>query len=643
MANRQQLEMALMNAHKAGDTQAARQLAQAIKQGMFEDQATPQVEQPTQQPEPQTGFTSPIARVAQSGQQKRAQELSELRALSEQSGVPLARDIDEIGGAPEMGDFSKESFIASAGTIFTMDDNEVASIIENQLGAEILNDAEGNIIARLPSGDYAINKPGVSSADLLKTVGLFGAFSPAGRAKTLATQTGGAVLTQAGIEAGQELAGGDFDVADVAIPAVATPAVAGLMRGAQSLRQSMQPRTPTAPKPKAPPLFGQESKNTQRIREAVEAGDESAARFTVDSMGKVSANVPARALMKQGTRTGSFDPGKVAWLSTSQPADVNAFKKMLDIVGKGRNNARFAATNRPGKVIGDTLLKRFQHLKQVNQKAGKDLNTISKSMTENINLSTPRAQFLDELAEHGVSVSPDGKLNFALSTFEDNPASIEFIETLMRRMQRLGNNNSGLSAHRFKRFIDTQVEFGKKATNPIVGDAERLGKNLRRSVNEQLRSTSDDYAKANDVFSETVEALNDFAKIGGRNFDPESPLADEFMGKLARRMLSNAQSREPLIDAIHAIDKLSKKHGGQFDGDIATQLMFVEELEKTFGSFAQTSFQGGIEKSVRQAVTGDKAGIVSDVASKAIQKSKGLNEQNALKALRKFVANIGNQ
>lgn len=177
MPTREQLESALRNADAAGDSSAAKQIANVLKSGDFE------------------------------------------------GGVPLASNLEEIGMAPEMNEFSLPSFLASAGALFTFDDKEVGDILQKQLGAEVLQDAEGEYVAKMPSGGYfAINKPGMSGQDVIKVLGSMAAFTPAGRAGSLGGMAVGAAGTQAAIEAGQEVVGGEFDPETVALTGLAAPA-----------------------------------------------------------------------------------------------------------------------------------------------------------------------------------------------------------------------------------------------------------------------------------------------------------------------------------------------------------------------------------------------------------------------------------
>lgn len=585
------------------------------------------------------GLSKPVATgrgiAGAQAQQRRQQTEEQLDVLRQQSDIPLARDLEEIGAAPEMNRLSLPSFLASAGALFTFDDKEVGDILQKQLGAEITQDAEGEFVAKMPSGQFfAINKPGLSGQDAAKLLASIGAFTPAGRAGSLTGAAAASAGTQAGIEAAQAGLGGEFDPGDVAVAGLAVPVVAKTLQGAGKTIQGLRNQFGT----KGTGLITGESAATQAMRQAIEAGDSKAAGYMIDGANKVVKDKAARELMRQGQRTATFEPGKVSLFSGASKSDHKAFGKMLNIAQAGMKNAKEAALNRPGKVVGDTLIRRFNHVLKVNRQAGRDVSKAAQSLKgQSVDVSPARVNFTQSLDDAGITVNENNTLNYANSVFDGDAGSQKLLDALWRKTGSLEKSGDGLLIHNFKKFIDNQVDFGKKAAKPITAEAERLAKGLRAEINGVLRNASDDYKAANDVFSETIGALNDFRDVAGRNFNIDSPNVSEFVGKLSRRILSNAQSREPLIDSIHQLEKVGRRHGGQFDDDIATQLMFVEELEKTFGSFAPTSLQGEMAKAGRQALSGDRQGLVLTAAEKAVEKARGVNEDNALKALREFI------
>ena len=552
-----------------------------------------------------------------------------------------------------------KDFSASAAGLTAFDPDEFGAILQQadkNIGIVTTPEGERLAIHNITGDAVSLNKLGPSLIDALQVGGGIAALSPSGLAKTIAGRGLAAAGTQAAIEVGQVAAGGDIDPEQIALAGVAGPV---LERGLQAVKGSISgmrnrlginlPAQQAAPLPvgvvddiaptQSHPLFGQESKNTTKIRQALESGEGDAvtAGYMLEGSKKVVADPTARELMKQGKATGTFDPGKVALFGGSSDADKVAFGKMLDIVEKGRSNAKFAAENRPGKLVGESFMKRYRHVQKVNSDAGKAVGKAAKALKgTDVDLTQAKGGFLNSLDDSGVSIGPGNKLDFKGSTFEDDAGTEKLITNLWDRIQSIEKSRDGLHIHRAKKFIDNKVDIGKRSANPITSDAERIALDMRANINNALRGASEDYKVANQTFSETISPLKEFQKISGKNFDPESPNANEFVGKISRGILSNIRSREKIIDTLHDLERVGTKHGGKFTDDVTTQIMFVEELEKTFGAFAPTSLAGESAKAVGQGIRGDKVGAAISVGGSVINKARKLNEDQAIKALRAF-------
>jgi len=150
------------------------------------------------------------------------------RTTEELEGLPL------IGDSPEMNElFSGGAWKAGIGLLLTGDAEEQKKIVEQSFpDATFRQDAKGNYIVGLPSGDFALQKPGITAPDMARFITQTGLFTPAGRVAAgatgaarvgqIAAQTG---TTSAAIEAGQAALGGDFDIENVLIDTVAAGAI----------------------------------------------------------------------------------------------------------------------------------------------------------------------------------------------------------------------------------------------------------------------------------------------------------------------------------------------------------------------------------------------------------------------------------
>jgi len=89
------------------------------------------------------------------------------------------------------------------------------------------------------------------------------------------------------------------------------------------------------------------------------------------------------------------------------------------------------------------------------------------------------------------------------------------------------------------------------------------------------------------------------------------------------------------MDSLSEMQTVSRRYGREFEDDILTQAMFMDQLEKVFGSSAPNSFLGDITKGVERAA-GQRGttNLATEGIKAAIDMAKGQNEKNAIKSIR---------
>lgn len=164
--------------------------------------------------------------------------------------------LEEIGAAPELGEFSKKGFQSSLGASLINDDYEQAqSLASIYPDATFSRDQDSNIIATMPSGgSFYLNRPGLSGQDVAKFATRALAYTPAGRGitgvalPTLAKAGLQSAATEAGLQGVESGVGGSFTPESVGIAAVAAPLgqVAGekiigpaLNRGSEAVKNTL--------------------------------------------------------------------------------------------------------------------------------------------------------------------------------------------------------------------------------------------------------------------------------------------------------------------------------------------------------------------------------------------------------------------
>lgn len=210
--DREQLIMALRNADAAGDAEGAARIAQIIQaqgvqQQAQEPQATP--------PEPGTyaqGMANTNATLANS----RDADIAAAKGLRERAidaitgsrqMTPELEGLQNVGAAPELNELSMNAFKAGIGQLFGSDASQM-KILQN-MGGKLSQDSKGNVVVSLPSGDYALNKPGLSPQDALSFIANASAFTPAARGASILGAAGKSAATDIALQGSVQTAGGE--------------------------------------------------------------------------------------------------------------------------------------------------------------------------------------------------------------------------------------------------------------------------------------------------------------------------------------------------------------------------------------------------------------------------------------------------
>ncbi len=485
-----------------------------------------------------------------------------------------------------------------------------------------------------------------------------------GEALAPVTEAFGAVETALG-DVGFQVAGPIGGAIGKTIPAAVGSALG--FRGRGAIPAAIKaPRTVVEG---ATSLFKKQSPTKQRIAKLINEGstDIETAKLelvpgsnrkptTVEKFLKTGGpRVQKDKIATEAIRQG-FDEGVIAAVKGSNPADKVKMLQMVGIMERGKKNKRFAVTNRPSDVAGDSLMDRFRAVRIANRKAGRELEGVAQDLKGKTVDHTPAINsFIDDLESIGVTIGNDLKPKFKGSDVEGLAGPEQAIKRIVNRLAGTKPPDAH-ELHRMKRFIDEQVSFGKSAEG-LTGRTEGILKNLRRNLDGILDENFPEYNRVNTVYSETIGAIDAFQDVAGRKMDLTAPNANKSTGTLMRRIMSNAQSRIRLLDAVDQIESVANKHGIRFDDskrvqklieqpggksklfddDLLTQILFVDELDSVFGPVARTSFQGQIDQAIRQGASADVTGLAIGAAVKGAQKLRGVNEAGAFKSIKELL------
>lgn len=375
--------------------------------------------------------------------------------------------------------------------------------------------------------------------------------------------------------------------------------------------------------------------DAMRIRMGSDDADLAKKKVNPDVPSTVVRDPVAEKAIGQG-----FKPGVVQSIKVSSPADRAAMRQMLDIYEMGKKSERYASLNRPADAVGQSLMKRIDLLKNVKRQAGDDLEIAAESLKgKTVDYSGAVDQFMASLEKMGVKITDDGIAYTKGSDIEGLKGIEGYLNLVIRRMWDTKTPDA-YDVHRLKKYIDENVGYGAKSAEGLTGKTERILKELRRNLNDSLKQFPE-YADANMRYSDTKNALDEIQDMAGKGADLAGDSGNRAMGRTVRKIFSNYQSRDRLIAALEDLDKTSKKYGGDFGDDVVNQALFVQELERRFGSAASSSFQGEIEKAginiLRKGATQTAMEFVGDKAIEYARKSKGVTDENALKAIRELL------
>lgn len=339
--------------------------------------------------------------------------------------------------------------------------------------------------------------------------------------------------------------------------------------------------------------------------------------------------------IKQG-----FKEGVVASVKASSKQDRTMMQKMLNILKTGRKNERYAAENRPSDVIGQSLDKRVKFMMNVKKQAGKEIEAVAKGLEgQTVNYEPAVTKFMSELEGIGVKTSVNEKGKLIIKTIGSDIEGDKASKVLLQRVfNRLMNTDKpdAYGVHRAKQFLDTQVSYGASKANPLSKKTEYIVKGLRKSLNDTLADSFEGYRTANTKYSDAIGMLDDMQTAVGKRIDFDSPNASKAFGTSSRKILSNYSTRVEMLDTFNKLEATAKKYGFKADADIVSQVMFANELDRMFGSSAPTSLKGQIEQGIKKGVDVVNGGLFDtavNIGAKGVEKVRGINEENAIKAM----------
>jgi hypothetical protein len=182
--------------------------------------------------------------------------------------------------------------------------------------------------------------------------------------------------------------------------------------------------------------------------------------------------------------------------------------------------------------------------------------------------------------------------------------------------KRLISSKDAYDLHRLKKFIDSNVEFGKRAEG-LTGLSERLLKTWRKNIDGLLDNNFKSYNSVNTKLAEKISPLNDLRKYLRTAEDVlDEDLLDLDVGMLMQRIASNLRSNPALRQTLRNLDKASGVKG-TLSGEIDTLVNFYSKLQDYFPEIVnKQSFRGQVTRGIQDAkgISEAVVGAVKDLA-----------------------------
>lgn len=485
---------------------------------------------------------------------------------------------------------------AAFGGLTVSDPQEMASILQQQfpdlIGIQF--DPAGNIIAanNETGARVVLNKPGLSQIDVMQGLGLMAAFTPAGRAVTAvpAALTGAAGLAarvgagaaasgaiQAGVEAGQESLGGEFDRGEVAL-------AAGLGGAAETVGPAIK-AFQQARRGRALDVAGREVAETvEAIRPAREAvaGIEEATGSRVGLFQAQQTQQPS-TLLKQRLLP-QLDAGAKQAAKALEQQNKEAFDATAALIN----------TIAPAEVVG-TGAKRFRNAAKAAIAARKETRKIA------------TGPLYKEALDEGASVDLTGPREIIEDLLADAPetgrfaASINKVKALIRPTTDIDGNSVEPSLRRLQKAkfdIDDMLEdFGE---NALGNSTKREVLQIKKLLVAQMEEASPLYKEANEEFARLSPAVGELEDsiIGSI-----SKLDDVTLKNVTKRLFDATESNPEVVKQAKKI--IQEVDPGAWDDIVRVEFQRRFAGIETLAEDIPGELAGNVPGQLRRAIFGN--------------------------------------
>jgi len=350
-------------------------------------------------------------------------------------------------------------------------------------------------------------------------------------------------------------------------------------------------------------------------------------------------------LYKAASKQGWPDPViTMAKHGSMNPANKQKYLEMVHTTKRALKDIEWGASNRPTQVVGESVLERFNFLKQTNKILGKAIDDVARgSLAGKYIDHGPLFQAFDDfIVKFGGKVNDKGKLVFPPGARLAGQASNQKgLATIKGQINALGPNPNAYQLHILKQNIDDFVTYGKApgSQGAVTGKTQGALKSLRNGINKKLQGVSDNYDSVNTGFADTKGALDQLSEAFGKTIYGEG--AEKVTGVKMRQWIGNAPNRTKVMNAFKNSDDIARKYGGTFNDTAEGQVVLANALDDILTTqITRSSLKGdvkGATGSMLQKARQSTLSHVEDAATAAKNAMSNINDEAALSALEDII------
>lgn len=336
--------------------------------------------------------------------------------------------------------------------------------------------------------------------------------------------------------------------------------------------------------------------------------DADLANFKISNNNKLIEDFDYPLLKRKG-----LSPERATSYKAETPATRKAMLKMTDLKRQSMTNE---IIERPADIVGETLTPRINYVRVKNKQAADELDRVAKNLKgKPIDFSYDR--FVSSM--EGVDINLKDVLNDKafwnrgnkeiasdLKEFIYKNSDIENLPKFQRPLTnvliRIGRSQQpdAYDLHSLKRFIDKNVVYGKKNKD---NDITFKLKTLRKELGDTLKNDPrfNDYKRVNEQYADTIDILSQIQDLLPSKIDLDSPRLSSALGRKMRVLEQNYAARDQLIIALDDLEQIAKKYGANYNENIISLARYTTDLEKMLGAEGRLSINRMMEDTAELA------------------------------------------